>query len=122
MEGLFEINVKSVNDLKSSVVEKDESLKSLKQKLEKLEKQIRSKYQAKISRIQNKIQKIEQTKDNDKYVEGLMEIYDTFVKSEADKIKEQKRKDPETIEELDRQLKYMEKMAAHLKKDSDKNQ
>jgi hypothetical protein len=55
MEGLFEINVKSVNDLKSSVVEKDESLKSLKQKLEKLEKQIRSKYQAKISRIQNKI-------------------------------------------------------------------
>ena len=50
-----------------------------------------------------------------------MEIYDTFVKSEADKIKEQKRKDPETIEELDRQLKYMEKMAAHLKKDSDKN-
>lgn len=76
MELCFEINVKSVNDLKASVVDKDEFLKSQKQKLEKLEKQIRSKYQAKISRIQNKIQKIEQTKDNDKYVEGLMEIYD----------------------------------------------
>jgi hypothetical protein len=55
------------------------------------------------------------------YIEGLMGIYDDFVKSEADKIKEQKRKDPETIEELDRQLKYMEKMAASLKVDSEKN-
>jgi hypothetical protein len=55
MEGLFEINNKSVNDLKSSVFEKDEFLKSLKLKLEKLEKQIRSKYQAKISQFQNRI-------------------------------------------------------------------
>lgn len=55
MEGLFEINSKSVNDLKSSVVEKDEFLKILKLKLEKLEKQIRSKYQAKISQFQNRI-------------------------------------------------------------------
>lgn len=122
MEGLFEINSKSVNDLKQSVIKMDEHLKDRKLILEKLEKQIRSKYKAKISQFQNKIQKIEQTKNNEKYIEGLMDIYDIFVKQEAEKIKEQKRKDPETIEELDRQLKYMEKMAASLKQESDKNQ
>jgi len=44
MEGLFEINSKSVNDLKQSVIEKDNYYREQKLRLEKLEKQIRSKY------------------------------------------------------------------------------
>jgi hypothetical protein len=41
-------------------------------------------------------------RDNEKYIEGLMVIYNKFCKQYADQIQEKKRKDPETIEELDR--------------------
>lgn len=56
-----------------------------------------------------------QTKDEKLYIEALISIYKKFVKPHASEIQDKKRKDPETIEELDRQLKYME----HLKNDYD---
>ena len=57
----------------------------------------------------NDIHKIVQGKDEKTYVTGLMRIYESYVKRYSDEILEKKKKDPETIEELDRQLKYMEK-------------
>jgi len=44
-----------------------------------------------------------------------MRIYENYVKKYSDEILEKKKKDPETIEELDRQLKYMEKSISTLK-------
>ena len=44
-----------------------------------------------------------------------MEIFETYVKKYSEEIVEKKKKDPETIEELDRQLKYMEKSIGALR-------
>jgi hypothetical protein len=43
-----------------------------------------------------------QQKDEKSYVTGLMKIYEHYVKQYSDEILEKKKKDPETIEELDR--------------------
>jgi hypothetical protein len=61
-------------------------------------------------------------KDEKSYVQGLMRIYDQYVKKYSDEILEKKKKDPETIEELDRQLKYMEKSIGTLKVNTMKNE
>ena len=50
----------------------------------------------------NEIHKIVQQKDEKSYVTGLMKIYEKYVKQYSDEILEKKKKDPETIEELDR--------------------
>jgi len=63
----------------------------------------------------SQINKIVQEKDENQYISGLMKIYKKNVRDFADEILEKKKKDPETIEELDRQLKYMEKSINQLK-------
>lgn len=50
-----------------------------------------------------------QEKDENAYITGLMKIYKKNVKDFADEIIDKKKKDPETIDELDRQLKFMER-------------
>jgi hypothetical protein len=44
-----------------------------------------------------------------------MRVYEGYVKKYSEEILEKKKKDPETIEELDRQLKYMEKSIGALR-------
>ena len=44
-----------------------------------------------------------------------MDIYKKYVKDYIEEILENKKKDPETIEELERQLQYMEKSIETLK-------
>lgn len=61
-------------------------------------------------------------KDEKSYVTGLILIYDRYVKEYSDEILEKKKKDPETIEELDRQLRYMEKSITTLKQNTTKNE
>lgn len=64
----------------------------------------------------NDVHKIVQHKQDERaYIAGLMRIYETYVKKYSDEILEKKKKDPETIEELDRQLKYMEKSIGALR-------
>lgn len=70
----------------------------------------------------NEIHKIVQQKDEKSYVTGLMKIYEKYVKQYSDEILEKKKKDPETIEELDRQLRYMEKSISTLKTNTVKNE
>jgi len=50
-----------------------------------------------------------------------MTLFKRFVKPHADEIQDKKRKDPETIEELDRQLKYMETFIQDFKHTSTTN-
>lgn len=69
-----------------------------------------------VQRFVNDIHKIVQQKGDEKaYVTGLMRIYETYAKEYSEEILEKKKKDPETIEELDRQLKYMEKSITALR-------
>ena len=57
-----------------------------------------------------------QTDNDNEKIQGLMKIYKNNVKDHADEVLEKKKKDPETIEELDKHLKYMEKSISQLKK------
>lgn len=45
---------------------------------------------------------VQQKGNEEAYIEGLKVIYETFVKKYSGDILEKKKKDPETIEELDR--------------------
>jgi len=51
-----------------------------------------------------------------------MQIYNRYVRSHTDEILENKKKDTETLEELDRQLQYMEKSISILKSTTSTNQ
>ena len=51
----------------------------------------------------------------------MMYLFNNFVKPRADEIQDQKRKDPETIEELDRHCKYMENYINEFKQIATKN-
>jgi hypothetical protein len=79
-----------------------------KDKIDELEKNLtKEKYSTKtkektIQSFVNDIHKIVQHKDEKLYVTGLMKIYENYVKKYSDEILEKKKKDPETIEELDR--------------------
>jgi hypothetical protein len=56
----------------------------------------------KITRFVNDVQRAYKNKNDDKCIEDLMEIYKHHVKDHIEEILENKRKDPETIEELQR--------------------
>lgn len=46
---------------------------------------------------------VQQNKSDEReYIKGLMRIYEDYVKAYSEEILEKKKKDPETIEELDR--------------------
>ena len=105
--------------MKREIEDRESARKVLEKQLER-EKIMTKKEEGKINDFTRCIQKYEQTRDNEKYIEGLMYIYNKFCKQYADQIQEKKRKDPETIEELDRQLKYMEKSLHQLKVSSER--
>lgn len=85
---------KKIEELKTKVV---------KEKSKTLEKE------RKITRFVNEVQRAYKNKNDDKCIEDLMEIYKNHVKEYIESILDQKRKDPETIDELSRQLHYIKK-------------
>ena len=74
------------------------------------------KHEQKIQDFIQELQKIMQKENDNEKISGLMKIYKSNVKDHADEVLEKKKKDPETIEELDKHLKYMEKSISQLKK------
>lgn len=66
--------------------------------------------------------KIVQTKDEKAYVTGVMKLNQDYVMSQAAYQDLGKKKDPEALEELDRQLRYMERSIATLKVNTIKNE
>ena len=61
------------------------------------------------------VYKIVQTKDDKAYRQGLMQLNQNYVMSEAAYTDNGKKKDVEKIEQLDRELRYMERSIATLK-------
>jgi len=74
-----------------------------------------------INNFVNEVHRAYKTKNDDIYIKELMNIYNKYVREHTDEILEAKRKDPEIIEELDRQLQYMEKSVAILKNSTQTN-
>jgi len=68
------------------------------------------------------VHKIVQTKDEKAYVTGVMKLNQDYVMSQAAYQDLGKKKDPEALEELDRQLRYMERSIATLKVNTIKNE
>ena len=68
--------------------------------------------------------KIVQTKDEKAYVVGVMKLNQDYVMSQAayQEALGKGKKDPEALEELDRQLRYMERSIATLKVNTIKNE
>ena len=62
-----------------------------------------------------------QEKDDNVQIIGLMKIYKENLKEFADEMTDKRKKDPEIIIELDKQLKFIEKSITQLKKSSSKN-
>jgi hypothetical protein len=88
----------------------------------KKEKERTKKHEHIISRFVNKVHSAYKSKNEELYVRKMMEIYNEFVREHVSDIIENKRKDPEIIEELARQLLYLEKSSNTLKDITHKNQ
>lgn len=58
------------------------------------------------------VHKIVSTKDDKAYVSGIMKLNQDYVMSQSAYLGNDKKKDPEVIEELTRQLRYMERSFA----------
>ncbi len=73
------------------------------EELLRMEKQLKKEKERTVQKFVNEVHKIVQHKGDEKqYVAGLMRIYEDYVKEYSEEILEKKKKDPETIEELDR--------------------
>ena len=107
--------------MEADVKRRKEKIEEMKQKV-LAEKGLTKQREQTISRFVNKVHSAYKSKNEDMYIKKLMEIYNEFVREHTDEILENKKKDPETIEELDRQLHYMEKSIASLKASTSKNQ
>ena len=118
---MFEKQSKAMQNLKDDVDRRQDKINDLVDNVQREKGQTKLKEKT-IQSFVNDIHKIVQGKDEKTYVTGLMRIYESYVKKYSDEILEKKKKDPETIEELDRQLKYMEKSVGALKQNTSKNE
>lgn len=91
----------SEKTLEEEVERKEARLERLKEEL--LNEKARARHHEKtISDFVSTIHTIVQKKDEKEYINDLMKLFQKFVKPHAEEIQDKKRKDPETIEELDR--------------------
>ena len=63
-----------------------------------------------------------QLRNEQGYITGLMKLNQDYVKSEVAYQNQGKKRDPEAIEELDKQLHYMERTIAALRTNTSKNE
>lgn len=104
-----------MNGLEADVKRREDKIEDQKEQLF-AEKASTKEKERIVQQFVNEIHTIVQHKQDERaYIAGLMRIYEKYVKKYSEEILEKKKKDPETIEELDRQLKYMEKSIGALR-------
>ena len=108
LEKLFEMQTKALDNLRQDVEARRSQVKTLSKQLKKTKGETK-KHEQKIQDFIQELQRIMQKESDSEKISGLMKIYKNNVKDHADQVLEKKKKDPETIEELDKHLKYMEK-------------
>lgn len=101
LEEGFQHQSKAINTLEGDVQKKEEKINEMELKLTKEKFKTKSKEQI-INNFVNDVHKAYKTKNDEEYIKGLMSIYNMYVRQHTDEILENKKKDPETIEELDR--------------------
>ena len=111
-----------------TMAQKSEDEQKMKSKIDQLttelnQQKARSKEKDQtIFKMINDINKYVQSKDEKVYVQGLMQLNQDYVISRSSELNQKKKKDPETVEELDRQLRYMERSMAGMKVHTIKNE
>lgn len=112
---MFSKQLKATDSLVADVKRRENKIKELQESLFQ-QKALTKDKERTVQGFVNDVHKIVQHKGDERaYISGLMRIYESYVKKYSDEILEKKKKDPETIEELDRQLKYMEKSIGALR-------
>lgn len=121
LEKVFEQQMKSLNESKKDLEKKQFKITQLTKELN-AEKNITKEKEKTIFKIITDIHNYVQSKDEKSYAAGLMKLNQDYVRPRASELLEKKKKDPETIEELDRQLRYMERSITQLKVNTIKNE
>lgn len=103
LEKVFEEQTKALNSLEIDVQKRDEKISEMKNKVA-FEKTKTKQREQTINNFVNDVHKAYKSKNDEVYIKELMNIYNRYVRAHTDEILENKKKDPETIEELDRQL------------------
>ena len=121
LEKVFEQQMKAMSDAKKEEEKNEFKINQLKKELN-AQKNITKEKEKTIFKIITDIHNYVQSKDEKSYAAGLMQLNQDYVKPRASDLLEKKKKDPETIEELDRQLRYMERSITQLKVNTIKNE
>lgn len=115
LEQVFEKQSKASDSLKEDADRRKDKIIQLEETLLR-EKAATKEKERLVQSFVKELHTIVQHKGDEKaYIAGLMRIYEGYVKKYSDDILEKKKKDPETIEELDRQLRYMERSIGQLR-------
>jgi len=101
---LMDKNAQELTKLKSKVKSKHKDL-AKKRKEAQMKKAI-------ILKFAQDVHKIVSTKDDKAYIMGIMKLNQDYVMSQQAYLSNDKKRDPEVIEELNRQLRYMERSIA----------
>jgi len=101
---LMDKNAQELTKLKSKVKSKHKDL-AKKRKETQMKKAI-------IWKLAQDVHKIVSTKDDKAYIMGIMKLNQDYVMSQQAYLSNDKKRDPEVIEELNRQLRYMERSIA----------
>lgn len=121
LEKVFEQQMKSMLESKKDLEKKQFKITQLSKELN-AQKNITNEKEKTIFKIITDIHTYVQNKDEKSYAAGLMKLNQDYVRPRASELLEKKKKDPETIEELDRQLRYMERSITQLKVNTIKNE
>ena len=103
LEQVFEKQSKAMKGLEEDVEKREKKIKEL-DKMKDVEKAKTKEKERTVQKFVNDVHKIvsKDKTDEREYIKGLMIIYEEYVKKYSEEILEKKKKDPETIEELDR--------------------
>lgn len=107
-------NAQELTKLRSKVKSKHKDL-ALQRKETQMKKAI-------ILKFAQDVHKIVSTKDDKAYIMGIMKLNQDYVMSQSAYTSSDKKRDPEVIEELNRQLRYMERSIAQHKCNAVKNE
>lgn len=121
LEKVFEQQMKSLNESKKDLEKKQFKITQLSKELNAQKNTTKEKEKF-IFKIITDIHTYVQDKDEKSYAAGLMKLNQDYVTPNAPELLDKKKKDPETIEELDRQLRYMERSITQLKVNTIKNE
>lgn len=121
LEKVFEHQMKTMNEREDELTKKQSKISQLTHEFNSQKAKTKDKEKL-VFRIVADINRYVQSKDEKSYVNGLMQLNQDYVMPRSNEFKQKKKKDPESVEELDRQLRYMERSIATIKVNTIKNE